>query len=95
MATTTLLTAADLLTFPETLHKPELVKGEVVEMAPVGGYHSDTQRKLAMLMGLHVDRGGLRRLGGGVGLPTGSGSGYGAGTGRVVHRGPSSYAPRH
>ena len=62
MATTTLLTAADLITFPETLHKPELVRGEVVEMAPVGGYHSDTQRKLAMLMGLHVDRGGYGAL---------------------------------
>lgn len=57
MATTTLLTAEEFLAFPETLHKPELVQGEVVEMAPVGGYHSDTQRKLAMLMGLHVDRG--------------------------------------
>ena len=57
MATTTLLTADEFLAFPETLHKPELVKGEIVEMAPVGGYHGDTQRKLAMLMGLYVDRG--------------------------------------
>ena len=62
MATTTLLTAAEFLTFPETLHKPELVQGEIVAMAPVGGYHSDTQRKLAMLMGLHVDRGGYGAL---------------------------------
>ena len=57
MATTTLLTAEEFLAFPETLHKPELVQGEIVEMAPVGGYHGDTQRKLAMLMGLHVDQG--------------------------------------
>lgn len=62
MATTTLLTAAEFLAFPDTLHKPELVQGEIVEMAPVGGYHSDTQRKLAMLMGLHVDRGGYGAL---------------------------------
>ena len=62
MATTTLLTAEEFLAFPETLHKPELVKGEIVTMAPVGGYHSDTQRKLAMLMGLHVDRGGYGAL---------------------------------
>ncbi len=62
MATTTLLTAEEFLTFPETLHKPELVKGEIVTMAPVGGYHGDTQRKLAMLMGLHVDRGSYGAL---------------------------------
>ena len=62
MATTTLLTAEEFLAFPETLHKPELVKGEIIEMAPVGGYHSDTQRKLAMLMGLYVDRGGYGAL---------------------------------
>ena len=62
MATTTLLTAEEFLAFPETLHKPELVKGEIVEMAPVGGYHGDTQRKLAMLMGMHVDRGGYGAL---------------------------------
>ena len=62
MATTTLLTAAEFLTFPETLDRPELVKGEIVAMAPVGGYHGNTQRKLAMLMGLHVDRGGYGAL---------------------------------
>ena len=62
MATTTLLTAEEFLAFPETLHKPELVQGEVIEMAPVGGYHSDTQRKLAMLMGMHVDRGNYGAL---------------------------------
>ena len=56
MATTTLLTAADLLTFPETLHKPELVRGEVVEMAPVGGYHSNTQLALGMYLRLHAQR---------------------------------------
>ena len=51
MATTTLLTAEEFLAFPETLHKPELVKGEIVEMAPVGGYHSDTQRARNHLIG--------------------------------------------
>ena len=51
MATTTLLTAEEFLAFPETLHKPELVKGEIVEMVPAGGYHSDTQRARNHLVG--------------------------------------------
>ncbi len=56
MATTTLLTAEEFLAFPESLHKPELVQGEVVEMAPVGGYHSNTQLALGMYLRLHTQR---------------------------------------
>ena len=63
MATTTLLTAEALLTLPETLHKPELVNGAIVTMAPVGGYHSNTQLALGMYMRLHAQRRGQGHVG--------------------------------
>ena len=63
MATTTLLTAEEFLAFPETLHKPELVKGEIVEMALVSGYHSNTQLALGMHMRLHVQQRGQGHVG--------------------------------
>ncbi len=63
MATTTLLTAAEFLAFPETLHKPELVQGEIVAMAPVGGYHSNTQLALGMYLRLHTQRSGQGHVG--------------------------------
>ncbi|MDE2992877.1 MAG: Uma2 family endonuclease [Chloroflexota bacterium] len=63
MATTTLLTAEEFLAFPESLYKPELVQGEVVEMAPVGGYHSNTQLALGMYPRLHTQRRAQGRVG--------------------------------
>ena len=59
MATRTLLTADDLLRLPKDGKRYELVKGELVEMAPPGGQHGEIVGRIAALLGSFVLRQGL------------------------------------
>lgn len=59
MATRTLLTADDLLRLPKGAKRYELVKGELVEMAPPGAEHGIVAGLLAELLGSFVRQKGL------------------------------------
>ncbi|NLG69864.1 MAG: Uma2 family endonuclease [Firmicutes bacterium] len=59
MATRTLLTADDLLRLPKDGKRYELVKGELVEMAPPGCEHGEIAGRIAALLGSFVLRQGL------------------------------------
>ncbi|MGH2352497.1 MAG: Uma2 family endonuclease [Chloroflexota bacterium] len=48
--TKTLMTAEEFFSLPETEGKQELVRGEVVEMSPVGGMHGRTAVRLSRRM---------------------------------------------
>lgn len=56
------ITADEFFTLPEGINKRELVDGEVREMAPVSGEHSDTQTELAARMRPHARRHGLGKV---------------------------------
>jgi len=62
MATTVLLTAADLAEIPED-QRGELIDGVMQPMAPVQGDHADTVGKLQEALGARVRPGKLGRLG--------------------------------
>jgi Uma2 family endonuclease len=57
MATTAkLVTAEEFFLMPKGVNKRELVKGKIVEMAPVGGPHADVQAEMTVQMRLHARR---------------------------------------
>ena len=54
MATTqTLLTADDLLRMSADGKRCELIKGELIEMAPSGARHGNSSAAIAMVLGIH------------------------------------------
>ncbi|MGH2353054.1 MAG: Uma2 family endonuclease [Chloroflexota bacterium] len=53
--TKTLLTADEFYALPSSEGKQELVRGEVIEMAPPGGGHGYVQLGLGVRMRLHAD----------------------------------------
>ena len=56
MATTTLMTAAELLAMPDDgFHRYELVKGELITMAPAGGEHGAIGIKAAIKIGNFIE----------------------------------------
>ncbi len=59
MATRTLLTADDLLRLPKEGKRYELVKGELVEMAPPGDEHGEIAATIARILGTFVIEHGL------------------------------------
>jgi Uma2 family endonuclease len=56
---TRLVTAEELERLPGDDYRYELVKGRVVRMSPVGLRHGTVVVRLAMLLGAHVNQGGL------------------------------------
>ena len=69
MATKTRLTAQDLWRLGEGDVRRELVNGEVIEMAPVGGTHGQVTIRVSRRLAEHVERhGGGEVVGGDVGF---------------------------
>ena len=68
MATTKLMTAAELYELPNT-ERFELIRGELVEMAPTGFDHSDIAAELISRVRMFAREHGLGRV-------TGEGAGY-------------------
>jgi Uma2 family endonuclease len=58
MATKARVTAQDLWRLGEGDIRRELVNGEIIEMAPVGGVHGQVVSKICRLLGEHVERHG-------------------------------------
>ena len=54
VSTKTLMTADEFFMLPSGRGKQELVRGEVIEMAPVGGEHGDVQLEIGVRMRLHA-----------------------------------------
>ncbi|MBI2876278.1 MAG: Uma2 family endonuclease [Candidatus Tectomicrobia bacterium] len=63
MATKTLLTGEDLLRMPDDGKRYELVKGELVEMAPPGEVHGVYASRINRLLGTFVEENDLGTVG--------------------------------
>jgi Uma2 family endonuclease len=63
MASHTLITGEALLHMPDTDKKVELVKGELIEMAPPGGDHGERALRIARLLDKFVEIHTLGRVG--------------------------------
>ena len=79
MATTaTLMTAAELLAMPEDgFHRYELVKGELIAMAPAGGEHGAIGSRTDRRIGIFVEQNDLGEV-------------FNADTGFIVESGPDT-----
>ena len=62
MTTRTLITADELLQMPDDGKRYELIEGELIEMAPAGGRHSNIGVRIAVLLFQHVDKSNLGEL---------------------------------
>ena len=59
MTTRTLVTADELLRMPDDGRRYELIEGELIELAPAGGRHSNIGLRIAALLFQHVDKSNL------------------------------------
>ena len=59
MTTRTLVTADELLRMPDDGKRYELIEGELIELAPAGGRHSNIGLRIAALLFQHVDKSNL------------------------------------
>jgi Uma2 family endonuclease len=55
MGTKTLVTADELYQMPEDGYRYELVKGELIRMAPTGGEHDCLRSRIDRIIGSHVE----------------------------------------
>ena len=62
MTTRTLVTADELLRMPDDGKRYELIEGELIELAPAGGRHSNIGLRIAALLFQHVDKSNLGDL---------------------------------
>ena len=62
MTTRTLVTADELLLMPDDGRRYELIEGELIEMAPVGGIHGNIGMRIAGLLFQHVHNNDLGEL---------------------------------